>query len=124
MQKIEIAGNGKANFGDFTVHASFIRLDNSFLLLVSDQNDYGIGTVTLSTPPTTIRNNAISSPFNLFGLKNTMLANLIGKTASKQLKSPVLSLILIKEQDIKPKILIKTAIEAINLAIKETISNN
>jgi len=75
--------------------------------------------VTLSGPPTEL-GQASTSPFNMFGLKNPLLSNMIGKTASKQLKSPVISMIFIKEKELKTEIVMKLAMEAVSEAIKKT----
>ena len=115
----KISGEGSANIENFTVKATFLALNNSYLLLVSDQDQFGIGTVTLSTPPTNFGTNATSSPFNIFGMKNSMLTNAIGKSASKQLQKPVLSLVFIMEKDLKQEILIKTTMEAVTHAIED-----
>ena len=117
MPPLNMCGDGVAHQGDLTISAAFMKLDRSYLLLVTDQTDYGIGTVTLSSPPTTPHLGATSAPFSLFGLKNNMLANLIGKAASKHLHSPVLSLILIKATQLKPEMIIRTAMDAVLQAI-------
>jgi hypothetical protein len=121
MTTIVIAGEGKANQGVFVINAALIPLQQSFLLLVSDQAEFGVGTVTLSAPPTIPGTGAVSSPFSLFGLKNNLLANLLGKMASKLLNLPVLSLILIKEEEIKVEIIMKTAVEAVKNAIDQVL---
>lgn len=119
---INISGEGSAIFENFIVKATFIALNNSYLLMVSDQENFGIGTVTLSSPPTEFGTKATSSPFNIFGMKNSMLSNAIGKSASKQLKKPVLSLVLLMEKDLKQEIIIRTTMEAVTKAIEDVNS--
>ncbi|MCK5343168.1 MAG: hypothetical protein KAR20_07180 [Candidatus Heimdallarchaeota archaeon] len=118
MSPLTICGEGNSQQGDLTISAAFLKLDRSYLLLVTDQADYGIGTVTLSSPPTSPHLGATSAPFSLFGLKNNMLANLIGKSASKHLHAPVLSLILIKATQLKPEMIIRTTMDAVLQAIE------
>ena len=118
MSPLTICGEGNSQQGDLTISAAFLKLDRSYLLLVTDQVDYGIGTVTLSSPPTSPHLGATSAPFSLFGLKNNMLANLIGKSASKHLHAPVLSLILIKATQLKPETIIRTTMDAVLQAIE------
>ena len=118
MPPLTICGEGTSQQGDLTISAAFLKLDRSYLLLVTDQADYGIGTVTLSSPPTSPHLGATSAPFSLFGLKNNMLANLIGKSASKHLHAPVLSLILIKATQLKPEMIIRTTMDAVLQAIE------
>jgi hypothetical protein len=124
MPPIEVVGQGDASYGEYTIKATIVRLQNSFLLLVSDQPEYGIGTVTLSAPPTMSGLDAASSPFNIFGMKNNLLANLLGKMASKHLISPVLSLIFILDEKLKPEIIMKTAVEAVKKAIDDKSTQN
>ncbi|MHA1765392.1 MAG: hypothetical protein ACTSWX_00455 [Promethearchaeota archaeon] len=119
MPKVAIKGEGQANYGDYYIYATFIALYKSYLLLITDQQEFGIGNVTLSGPPTEL-GQASTSPFNMFGLKNPLLSNMIGKTASKQLKSPVISMIFIKEKELKTEIVMKLAMEAVSEAIKKT----
>lgn len=123
MPRLDIIEEATATQGDFSISVTFIRLDQSYLLLITDQPEYGIGTVTISAPPSELFQDAMSSPFSLFGLKNPLISNLIGKTASKKLKVPVLSLILLKSQDIKPDIILKVTMDAVNCAILK-IQNN
>ena len=123
MSPLTICGEGNSQQGDLTISAAFLKLDRSYLLLVTDQADYGIGTVTLSSPPTSPHLGATSAPFSLFGLKNNMLANLIGKSASKHLHAPVLSLILIKATQLKPETIIRTTMDAVLQAI-ELVKNH
>jgi len=118
MPSLDICGKGFSQQGDLTISAAFMKLDRSYLLLVTDQADYGIGTVTLSSPPTSPHLGATSAPFSLFGLKNNLLANLIGKAASKHLQLPVLSLILIKATQLKPEMIIRTTMDAVLQAIE------
>lgn len=123
MPRIEGIGEESANYDNFVVKAQFIELLNGFLLLITDQHQYGIGTIALTSPPSNISGKAVSSPFNLFGLKHTLLANIVGKTASIKLKKPVISMILIKNSSIKPKIITETVINAVNKAINKILES-
>jgi hypothetical protein len=117
MPQIEVIGEGQADFGDFVVHVAIIPLKKSYLILITDQAEYGIGSVILSTPPVLEGMSATSSPITLFGLKNNLLANLVGKTASKKLQVPVMTLLLIKNEQLKPEIITKIVMDAVLAAI-------
>ncbi len=119
---LKIVGEGNASAFEFNVRVLFIALHKSYLVLVSDQEEFGIGTVTLSSPPTLEGTNAMSAPALLFGLKNDMLANMIGKISSQKLKQPILSLIFIKEQNLKPEIIMKTTMDAVLMAIDQVLN--
>jgi hypothetical protein len=123
MPTIKILSEKSASHDEFTVFGQIMQLHHSYLLMITDQEMYGLGTVSLAAPPTGINSRAISSPFNLFGMKNTLLANLLGKTVSKHLKKPVLGLILIKS-NVKPKIIMETCSKVVALLLKEIKENN
>ncbi len=118
MADLEKIGEGTAQFEDLTIRALIVKLQKSFLLLVTDQVDFGIGTVNFSIPPSGISTQAINSPFNLFGLKNNLLSSVIGKNATTHLKAPVLSMIYLLSTNIKEEQLIKIAMEAVLQAIR------
>jgi hypothetical protein len=124
MVNIKILCETQANYDTFTVNLAIIALKNSYMILATDQDEYGIGTLILSSPPSIEGTGAISSPFTLFGLKNNMIANLIGKTASKKLKKPVLTLLLIKEEQLKQEIIMKTIHDALLEAINKIPQEN
>jgi hypothetical protein len=120
MEWIETQAEDKS----LTIKAAFIKLMNGYLILITDQTEFGIGTVTLSAPPSGISEKALTSPFSVFGFKNTYLANIIGKAASKQLGVPVLSLVFIKESTLKPQVIMKTTMDAVNKGIRQILDNN
>ena len=88
------------------------------MILVTDQEDFGIGTISMSTPPNEIISQSVSSPLNMFGVKDTMLTTIIGKMASKKLNKPVLSMILLKESGLKQKTLIEITSKSVIKAIE------
>ena len=107
-----------ASYDDFVVYAQFVKMANGFLLLITDQESFGFGTIALASPPSGISDKSLSSPFNLFGLKHSLLSNVIGKTTSKHLHQPVLTMLLIKNTQLKPKIIMETAMKAVNKALE------
>lgn len=119
MANIKILSEALANYDSFSISISIIALKNSYMILATDQDEFGIGTLILSSPPSIEGTGAVSSPFTLFGLKNNIIANLMGKTASKKLKKPVLTLLLIKEEQLKQEIIMKTVMDALLEAIKK-----
>jgi hypothetical protein len=119
MVDLEKIGEGIAQHEGLTIQTAIFKLHKSFLLFVTDQADFGIGTVNFSIPPSGISTQAINSPFNLFGLKNTLLSSVIGKNATTHLKAPVLSLVYLLSTDFKEEQLLKTAMEAVLQAIQK-----
>jgi hypothetical protein len=118
---LNVCGSGEASNGNFHITVNVVKLKQSFLILITDQEEFGIGTVTLSAPPLIEGTNASSSPFPLFGLKNNMLANLIGKVSSQKLNAPALSLVYILEQNLKMEEIMKTTMDAVMSAIKDVL---
>ncbi len=79
-------------------------MHKSHLMLISDQEELGIGNVILSSPPTIQGLNSIAASYNLFGMKEGLLSKIIAERASRILKTPVLLLFFLKnikkEEDI------------------------
>lgn len=115
---ITVIGEGKASYNLWNISVAIVELYQSYLILISDQEKYGIGTVTLSSPPVLEGTGVMNAPFPIFGLKNTMLAGIVGKMAGQKLKHPVLSLLFIKETNLKAEIIMKTVVDALQQALE------
>ncbi|MEE9376643.1 MAG: hypothetical protein V3V33_01240 [Candidatus Lokiarchaeia archaeon] len=92
---------------DITVYLNLFKLHKSFLLLISDQPNMGIGNVTLGSPPIIEGIKSPTASYNLFGMKTKLLSTIIAERASNILKAPVLLLLFLKskkndEEMIKP----------------------
>jgi len=92
--KILIENNEKVN--GFNIYMTLIELHKSYLLLISDQEDMGIGDVTLGSPPIIEGWKSTSTSFKLFGVENKLLSTIIVERASSILKAPVLLLLFLK----------------------------
>ncbi|MFW9936543.1 MAG: hypothetical protein ACFFD5_02775 [Candidatus Thorarchaeota archaeon] len=103
------------------IFISLIRLHKSFLLLISDQEDLGIGNVTLGTPPIIKDLKSSTSSYHLFGLDRKLLSNIIAEKASSSLKKPVLLLLFLKTKK-DDKEIIKPLIKFLNDIFEEIIS--
>ena len=117
MPQLKVIGEGAAEHENFQVAVCIVELLKSYMILVTDQLEFGIGTISLAAPSNDIFKTTSSSPFNIFGFKNNTLANLVSKTASGKLKLHILSMILIKEEKLKPKFITEKVIEALMMAI-------
>ncbi|MHA2366861.1 MAG: hypothetical protein ACXAC7_23115, partial [Candidatus Hodarchaeales archaeon] len=53
---------------NITIFLSVIKLHKSYLLMISDQKDMGIGSVTLSSHPLVEGMKSTAASYNLFGL--------------------------------------------------------
>ncbi|MFX1365126.1 MAG: hypothetical protein ACFFCE_17860 [Promethearchaeota archaeon] len=81
---------------DITVYLCLFKLHKSFLLLISDQPEMGIGNVTLGSPPIIEGMRVPKASYNLFGMNEKLLSTIIVERASNTLKSPVLLLLFLK----------------------------
>ena len=101
-----------------TVYLRLFELYKSYLLLISDNEEFGIGNVTIATP---IRNDEMkttSISHKLFGIHKELLNQIIAEKVSSFLNAPLLFLLFFK--NIKDEqALIKPLMKFIN----ETLSD-
>ncbi|MFX1233249.1 MAG: hypothetical protein ACFFBY_01720 [Promethearchaeota archaeon] len=98
------------------------KLFKSYLILLSDQKEMGIGDVTLASPPTIEGIKSTSSSYKLFGVGDDLLSTIIAERCSFILNAPVLLLIFIKtKEEIENNI--KIIIEFVNRSL-ETIEKD
>ena len=104
------------------IYLSLFKLHKSFLLLISDQENLGIGNVTLGSPPTIEGMKASSVTHQLFGVQRKLLSKIIVEKTSSYLNAPVLLLLFLKSVENENEIA-KMLILFLNEALNE-ISNN
>ena len=83
-------------FDEITFYSSLFKMHKSYLLLISDQEEMGIGSVTLGSPPLIDGLKPTTSSYNLFGVNKKLLSTILSEKASHVLKSPVLLLLFLK----------------------------
>ncbi len=88
-------------------YISLFKLHKSYLILLSDQKEMGIGSVTLSTPSLIEGVKTSSTSYSLFGIENKIANKLIVERVANMLNTPVLLLSFLKtkmteENFIKP----------------------
>ena len=98
---------------DCIIYINLFKLHNSFLLLISDQEDLGIGNVTLGTPSIVEGIKSPTASYNLFGMNSKLISTIIAEKTSKVLNTPVLLLLFLKNRKDEEKI-IKPLIKFIN----------
>jgi hypothetical protein len=123
MAGIEIVKEGVASVDFFSVYCTIIKLENSFLVLFSDQTGYGLGTISLGSPPMIDGTKAEATPFSVFGYKHQILSKLITQMCSTKLRAPVLTLLFIKSDKIKQETLSKLIVESFNDALENMKDN-
>ncbi|MFX1328680.1 MAG: hypothetical protein ACFE91_11185 [Promethearchaeota archaeon] len=105
---------------ELTIYLNLFKLHKSFLLLISDQPNMGIGNVTLSSPPILEEIKAPTASYNLFGVNSRLIGTIIAERVSSILKAPVLLLLFIKSKKNEEEI-IKPLVNFLNTILKEII---
>jgi hypothetical protein len=106
---------------DITIYLNLFKLHKSFLLLISDQEDMGIGNVTLSSPSVIKGIKSPTASYNLFGMDTKLLSTIIAEKTTNILKAPVLLLLFLKNMKSDEDI-IKPLVKFLNETL-EKISN-
>ncbi len=106
-----------------TIFLKLFQLFKSFLLLISDQENMGIGNVTLGSPSLVKGVKSPTSSYNLFGMKGNLLSSIIAEKASNALKAPVLLLLFLKNK-IEDEKIVKPIINFLNVVLGEISEGN
>jgi len=105
------------------IFLNLFQLFKSFLLLISDQENMGIGNVTLGSPSIVKGVKSPTSSYNLFGMNGNLLSTIIAEKASNALNAPVLLLLFLKNKSEAEKIL-KPIINFLNEVLDEILERN
>ncbi|MFW9824583.1 MAG: hypothetical protein ACFFE4_16690 [Candidatus Thorarchaeota archaeon] len=93
------------------------KLYKSYLLLISDQEELGIGNVTLGSPPIINGVKPPSISYNLFGVNSNLLSTIIVERVSSALNAPILLLLFLRNE-LNIEKMIKPVINFINKIIE------
>ena len=80
---------------DLTIYLTLFSLYKSYLLLISDKEEMGIGNVSLGIPQTIDGIKSSSTSYAYFGIKQKLLSTIIVEKSSHVLKAPVLLLLFL-----------------------------
>lgn len=94
------------------------KLHKSYLALISDQKEMGIGDVTLASPERIKGVKSTSSSYNLFGIHQKLLSSVIAKRMTNYLDAPVLVLLFMKNK-VEEKEFTPPLVEFINNCLEE-----
>ena len=103
---------------DKTIYLNLFKLHKSFLLLISDHPNLGIGNVTLGNPPVIEGIKSPTASYNLFGMNSQLLSTIIVERASNILKAPVLLLLFLKSK-IDDQEIIKPLVNFLNKVLNK-----
>ncbi len=87
-------------FEEIKIYLKIFELFKSYLILISDQEQMGIGNVTLASPPLIEGMKSTSTSYKLFGVEEELVSTIIAEKSSYILKVPVLLLTFIKSKKI------------------------
>ncbi len=107
---------------EINIYLKIFKLHKSYLLLISDHEEMGIGSVTLGTPPTFEGLKSSFSSYALFGLDQKLLSGVVVERASYILKAPVLLLLFLKKIK-KEEDFAKPIILFINDVLREVVES-
>jgi hypothetical protein len=105
---------------EITIYLNLFKLHKSFLLLISDQPNMGIGSITLGSPPTIDGLKSLTASYNLFGIDKKLMSTIITERASNILKAPVLLLLFLKSKKNDDDIL-KPLVMFLNKTLKNAL---
>ena len=105
------------------IFLTLFKLHKSYLLLISDQEDMGIGNVTLGSPSIIEGVKSPTTSYNLFGLNSNLLSTIIAERVSNTLNAPVLLLLFLKS-NLKAEKIVKPIINFLNLTLEEILEKN
>ena len=103
---------------DSMIYGKIFKLYKSYLLMISDHKEMGIGNVLLSNPPTIEGIKASVSSYELFGLGNDLISKIMAERAASYLKTSVILLFFIKSKKFEDEFL-KALIGFLNDILKE-----
>ena len=115
---MKILAEDSIKIEDITVYLNLFKLHKSFLLLISDHPDMGIGNVTLGSPPIIEGIKSPTASYNLFGMNTKLLSTIIAERTSNNLKAPVLLLLFLKSKKNDEEI-IKSIVNFLNKVLKD-----
>lgn len=72
------------------IYLKIFKLFKSYLILISDQEQMGIGNVTLASPPLIKGMKSTSTSYKLFGVEEELVSTIIAEKSSYILNAPVL----------------------------------
>lgn len=103
---------------DSVIYVKIFKLHKSYLIMISDHKEMGIGNVLLSNPPTIEGIKASVASYELFGLGNDMISKIMVERAASYLKTSVLLLFFMKARKSEDSFL-KALMKFVNDILKE-----
>ena len=119
---MKIIAEESIKIDEITFYLKLFQLHKSFLLLISDQSNMGIGSITLGSPPMMESLKSLTTSYSLSGVNKKLLSTIIAERASNILKAPVLLLLFVKSKKNEEEI-VKPFIKFLNDVLEKVIEN-
>lgn len=123
MILLKLLVDKKKLLDDTTIHGKLFKMHKSYLLIISDHEEMGIGNVLLSNPPSIAGIKASVASYELFGLGNDMISKIMVERAASYLNKSVLLLFFVKTKK-KEESFLKALISFLNEILKEVNNNS
>ncbi|MBN2155003.1 MAG: hypothetical protein JW776_03075 [Candidatus Lokiarchaeota archaeon] len=111
---INFLAEEELEYKNYTIKCGITALDKGYLILITDQAQYGIGEVVLGTPSMLEGGKPISSPAMIFGIKHNILSKIIAERSSVKFNQPCLVLLHLQQPGIRSDIQTKTVVDCLN----------
>lgn len=108
---------------DSMIYGKIFKLHRSYLIMISDNEEMGIGNVLLGNPPTIEGIKSSVASYELFGLGDNMISKIIVERAASYLKTSVILLSFIKTKK-REDSFFKALVIFLNDILKEINPNN
>ncbi|MHA1272425.1 MAG: hypothetical protein ACTSQP_08420 [Promethearchaeota archaeon] len=102
---MKLVAEGSKSLEYFSIYAKIFKLHKAYLLLISDNEEMGLGTIILGIPSLIKDLKPNISSYQLFGLDDNIFYKIIAERAVNKFKVPVLTIILLKTKFNEKKIL-------------------
>jgi hypothetical protein len=120
---MELLAERNIDIENIKIYLTLFKLYKSYLLLISDQGDMGIGNVTLGSPSIIKEVKSPTMSYNLFGIRSNLLSTIIAERAANALNAPVLLLLFLKSK-MKDEKIVKPTINFLNQILEDIKEKN
>ncbi|MCP4764076.1 MAG: hypothetical protein GY870_20050 [archaeon] len=118
---LKILGEKTFTYENYSTTCCIISLDRSYLVLVTDQSNYGIGNIMMSAPPFIEGTRAMSTPSPLFGLKQNLLTKMVSEFCAVKLKNPCIVMVHVLGMQRKEQFVSNCVMKSLKQTIEEVI---
>ena len=101
----------------YGISCCIVKLKKSYLIFITDDDNYEIGNVMLAVPPVLEGVRGISSAAPAFGFKHDLVTKLVAERCASKLNKPCMVFVYIRGIKKKEKFIIKTVVKVLDKAL-------